>query len=259
MRWSRLYTAAILFGVFCQPRFGNAQAVNSPNRSDSSAVRAASKKKSPTGAMLRSLAVPGWGQFYNGKYVNAALVFGAEVGLLAAASYWNQKADTARGDNQLFYQNYRNTTIGWLAGTVLLSAADAFVEARYSNRVSLKEKKNSRSAILRSLAFPGWGQFYNRKYSKAFLFFGFETGLIATSIHWNQKAVAAHGDIRTSYQDNRKTIHWWLLATVVLSMLDAYVDASLSDFDESPDLSLAPSARAVGRSKEIMLTIKIRL
>jgi len=37
--------------------------------------------KSPTGAMIRSLLFPGWGQLYNKKYFKAILVFGAEIGL----------------------------------------------------------------------------------------------------------------------------------------------------------------------------------
>jgi hypothetical protein len=41
-------------------------------------------------------------------------------------------------------------------------------------------------------------------------------------------------------------------------MLDAYVDASLSDFDESPDLSLAPPPPA-NRAIAMKLTFKIGL
>ena len=37
--------------------------------------------KSPTGASLRSLAVPGWGQIYVEQYIKAPLFFGAAVAL----------------------------------------------------------------------------------------------------------------------------------------------------------------------------------
>jgi TM2 domain-containing membrane protein YozV len=226
---------------------------------DSDSVRVVLKKRNPTAAMLRSLLVPGWGQFYNGRHLHAALVFGAEAGLLATALSWNQQAGTTTGDDRFFAQDYRNMTIGWLAGTVVLSAADAYTDARLSGRIGLKEKKNPTGALLRSLIFPGWGQFYNRKYSKAFLFFGGEAGLIATAIHLNQQAVSTHGTLQTSYRGNRNTANWFLLATIVFSMLDAYVDASLADFDESPDLSFVPLGALGNDAGGMMLQLKIKL
>jgi hypothetical protein len=123
----------------------------------------------------------------------------------------------------------------------------------------LKEKKNPTGALLRSLIFPGWGQFYNRKYSKAFLFFGGEAGLIATAVHLNQQAVSTHGNLQASYRGNRNTSNWFLLATIVFSMLDAYVDASLADFDESPELSLAPLGSLDNGAGGMMFQVKIKL
>jgi hypothetical protein len=209
--------------------------------------------------MLRSLIVPGWGQLYNGRHLHAALVFGAEVGLLAAAVSWDQQANASTGDEQFFNRDYRNITIGWLAGTVVLSAADAYVDARLSSRIGLKEKKNPTGAMLRSLIFPGWGQFYNRKYSKVFLFFGGEAGLIATAIHLRQQADSTHGNLQATYRNNRNTANWFLLATIVFSMLDAYVDASLADFDESPELSLAPVGSLGSGVGGMIFQVKIKL
>jgi len=164
MRWSSLGAAVVLIGAFYCPQFGNAQTDESPARSDSNSTRVAPKKRNPRGAMLRSLAVPGWGQYYNRQHFKAALAFGAEVGLIATAIYWNQKANAASDrEEKLFYKN------------------------------------------------------------------------------------------------NRNTANWFLLGTILFSMLDAYVDASLSDFDESPDLSLAPSPQFANRSIGFKLTIKIGL
>ncbi len=120
-------------------------------------------------------------------------------------------------------------------------------------------KKSPRGAILRSLAVPGWGQYYNRQYFKAALAFGAEAGLVATAIYWNNKANAASDrESKLFYQNNRNTANWFLLGTILLSMLDAYVDASLADFDESPDLSLAP-AQMVNHGIGVRLTIKMGL
>lgn len=162
MRWLHCCAAVILFYAFCPPQFGHAQTVVPPGRDDSSAVRTVKKKTSPRSVMLRSLVVPGWGQYYNRQYFKAALVFSAEVGLIATSIYWSQKA---KGTND--------------------------------------------------------------------------------------------ADLILFYENNRNTANWFLLGTVLLSMLDAYVDASLADFDESPDLSLAPLPQLSARSRGMKLTIKI--
>jgi hypothetical protein len=120
-------------------------------------------------------------------------------------------------------------------------------------------KKNPTGAMLRSLIFPGWGQFYNGKYLKAALAFAVETSLVATAVYWNQQAVKATEDERLFYQHNRNTANWWLAATILISMFDAYVDAHLSDFDESPDLSLVPVAPEARASPALLIRFKIGL
>ena len=98
--------------------------------------------------------------------------------------------------------------------------------------------KNPTGAMLRSLAVPGWGQFYNGKWFKGILVVGAETGLVANAIVLNQWAKnSATEDERLYYLDNRNLSFWILGAVILYSMADAYVDAELFDFDESPDLS----------------------
>jgi len=93
----------------------------------------ATKQKSPSGAMLRSLVLPGWGQFYNEKYSKAIFVFGVEAGLALGASYQNDQMhrfDKKRdAEVAKFYRNDRNRLIWWLAGFVLFSMGDAYVDA----------------------------------------------------------------------------------------------------------------------------------
>ena len=99
--------------------------------------------------------------------------------------------------------------------------------------------KSPTGAMLRSLFVPGWGQLYNGKWFKAILVCGVEVGLITNAVYQNQMAVQSVSKLeREWYQDNRNLSVWWLLATVLLSMADAYVDAHLYNFDESPDLSI---------------------
>ena len=98
--------------------------------------------------------------------------------------------------------------------------------------------KSPTGAMIRSIIFPGWGQLYNKKYFKAVLAFGAEIGLLTNSIYLNQKYKASKTELeREFYINNRNLSNWYLLGVILFSMADAFVDAHLSDFDESPDLS----------------------
>lgn len=111
-----------------------------------------------------------------------------------------------------------------------------------------QQARNPTAAMLRSLVFPGWGQWYNGKRLKALLAFGAEAGLIANTIYQNQKVQSSTTRLeRDYYLENRRLSNWWLAGVALYSMIDAYVDAHLSDFDESPDLS-ALSTPAAGRA-----------
>jgi hypothetical protein len=99
-------------------------AVREPASSDTA------RTKSPSGAMLRSLAVPGWGQFYNEQWLKGICVAGAELGIIANAFVQNHLADRAvTKEEREFYLDNRNLSYWWLAGIILLSMADAYVDA----------------------------------------------------------------------------------------------------------------------------------
>lgn len=106
-------------------------------------------------------------------------------------------------------------------------------------------RKSPTSAMLRSLAFPGWGQFYNAKYVKALLAFGIETGLALSASYQNDqmRRYEKKGDAEAAkfFRNDRNRFLWWLAGFMLLSMGDAYVDAHLFDYDISPDLSLTVS------------------
>jgi hypothetical protein len=95
------------------------------------------KQKSPSGAMLRSLVFPGWGQFYNEKYLKSLIVFGIEAGFAASISYQNDQVKRYEkkedSDAAKFFRNDRNRLIWWLAGIVLVSMGDAYVDAHLFN------------------------------------------------------------------------------------------------------------------------------
>lgn len=121
-------------------------------------------------------------------------------------------------------------------------------------------KKSPSGAALRSLVIPGWGQYYNGKKIKAGLAFAGETGLLGAALYWNSRAADAKQandkNNQLLFEDWRNGCYWGLAALIVYSMLDAYVDAQLSDFDESPVLDTMLSAP---RAPVFALRVQIRL
>lgn len=107
------------------------------------------------------------------------------------------------------------------------------------------ERKSPMGALLRSVAFPGWGQFYNREYFKAVAVFGAETTFITlAAIEWTRMNKHRRNFENPDYPDrqwefeqfqfyeDRRNLFLWITAGIVfLSMFDAYVDAHLYNFD----------------------------
>jgi len=92
------------------------------------------KIHSPSGAMWRSMFLPGGGQLYNRKYIKAALYGGGEIGFLYASLVQHRRYKQARRDHLWqaadFYENDRNRLRWWLAGLILFSMADAYVDGQ---------------------------------------------------------------------------------------------------------------------------------
>lgn len=107
------------------------------------------KRKNPTGALFRSVIVPGWGQFYNGKYIKAVIIAGIEVYLINEVyTHWHkadihernftnafddpvyQAEEFARYEKEL---DRRGNATWFLAATVFFSMFDAYVDAHLSD------------------------------------------------------------------------------------------------------------------------------
>lgn len=126
--------------------------------------------------------------------------------------------------------------------------------------------KDPTKAVLLSIALPGLGQYYNEQYWKIPIFTG-TWGVSAVLFFYNNsqfntasneydKAVTDGASPNTlftlqnrreAFRDNRDLCGVIVLATYVLSAIDAYVGAQLFDFDVSDDLSLAitPDSRSL--------------
>lgn len=107
------------------------------------------KKKNPTGALFRSVFVPGWGQFYNKKYIKATIIAGVEIYLMNQVyTHWH-KADLHRKHftnafDRPEYQasefalynkelDRRGYASWFLAATIFYSMFDAYVDAQLSD------------------------------------------------------------------------------------------------------------------------------
>ena len=117
-----------------------------------------------------------------------------------------------------------------------------------SAKVKVFKSKSPMGALLRSVALPGWGQFYNKKYIKAGLVLGVETTFLTLMIiEWERmddhkkffdSMSQDHPDKSWEseqykfYQDRKNLFLWSTIATIFVSMFDAYVDAHLYDFDK---------------------------
>ncbi len=109
--------------------------------------------------------------------------------------------------------------------------------------------KSPKAALWRAIFLPGWGQVYNEKYKKAAFVFGLESFFILRAVDFNQQKQSIYDkDEREKLDRRRNDEVWRLLVTRLLSVLDAYVDAHLFGFDESPDVGLIvdPATRIRG-------------
>ncbi|MCB5262870.1 MAG: DUF5683 domain-containing protein [Candidatus Cloacimonetes bacterium] len=105
---------------------------------------------------------------------------------------------------------------------------------------------NPTHAMLYSAFIPGGGQIYNQAYVKASVVIGMQTYLISTALYHDSKAqdfsskAASSSDIylvehyrqrADKHKEKRTSDIWWIGITAALSVLDAYVDAHLADFE----------------------------
>ncbi len=80
--------------------------------------------RAPRGAMVRSLALPGWGQFYNGKRLKGVVIAAAEIGSGVALF-----VERSQSTEAVATVSDRNTYLFTTIGIILYSMADAYVDA----------------------------------------------------------------------------------------------------------------------------------
>lgn len=96
-----------------------------------------------------------------------------------------------------------------------------------------------------SLILPGAGQIYNREYIKAGAVIGIQTYLIATAVHHNNRKADFQRRADNAvlpfdqqyyqlqaddYAGRLRSDYWWIGITIALSVIDAWIDSHLLDF-----------------------------
>jgi uncharacterized protein DUF5683 len=92
--------------------------------------------------------------------------------------------------------------------------------------------------MMRSALVPGWGQLYNRQWIKAGIVIAAEGGLVATAVVYRIKANKESDPVfYADYDNTSRAALWYGAGVVLLSMIDAYVDAHLYRFaDQFPPI-----------------------
>jgi hypothetical protein len=123
--------------------------------------------------------------------------------------------------------------------------------ARGATADSLKREwlPSPTGAALRSLALPGWGQLYNRSPVKSVIVSGVEEWLLY-DIYQEHKLYRWHSDLgdrerAEMHRNQRNRQTWYFTATLLLAVMDAYVDAHLYAFDVSDNLGYTPRHKGI--------------
>jgi hypothetical protein len=133
--------------------------------------------------------------------------------------------------------------------------------SRADTVVAYKPTKKPGLALLFSAVIPGAGQLYNESYWKVPIILGFGYYLASQWIDNNDstkyyrdlftksiESQSPNGNsqyllLREFYKDQRDLFSWYFFIFYMINLVDAYVDASLYDFNVGDDLSIrvAPS------------------
>ena len=97
--------------------------------------------------------------------------------------------------------------------------------------------KSPWGAVLRSAILPGWGQVYNQKYIKAGVVFSVNAALLWQILDYNKKWEDTKSE---SFRDRRNLYTWYFGLAYLLTLVDAYVDATLFGFDDAMEISCLP-------------------
>ncbi len=196
---------------------------------------------SPTGAILRSVVLPGWGQIYQERLLAATLFYGVSATFYYRAFFHLYHYN--KGGNKAHLRKF-NRHIRVAAFSHALSILDAG-NIGYTKQpkgwrgrlLSDKPPKSPWGSTLRSAILPGWGQVYNESYIKAVAYFIVD-GYLFYKIR--QADISYRDTGNTKFRDRRSMYSWYFGLAYAITMADAHAGAYLYKFDKAMKLTLAP-------------------
>jgi hypothetical protein len=162
---------------------------------------------------------------------------------------------------------------------LVLRGADSTARSADTLRHAAHQRKSPGLAMLLSAVVPGAGQFYNQSYWKVPIVLGLGLYFASTWLDQNRRMqdyrqkyaaslLANPPDLylsdqylaeREFYKEQRDTFAWYFVILYAVNIADAYVDASLFDFDVGPDLSLRVLPGSAGQAYPLPgLTVQLR-
>lgn len=187
--------------------------------------------------------LPGIAQLHQERFVKAAFFYGGAAWIYGSAAnyYYRYTRYGYAKDFSAFKQ-----TLTWGVLWHGLSLLDGWY---YGKRFKPRKRplysdtplKSPWGAGLRSLFFPGWGQWYNESYYKAAFYFSL-TAAIAYTVYHNDRLYRSSG--AETYKDQRTRYYWYLGLDYLLMVMDAQVDAWLYKFDDVARWSVAPQTHS---------------
>ncbi len=113
----------------------------SPDQEPAAAVTDSGRVNTPSGALLRSAILPGWGQIYNGYTVKGVAMMLADVTVIGLAIHADNRVRdlavpgrSSREEEDLAtWRRRREKRILLTIGIILYSMADAFVDAHLAD------------------------------------------------------------------------------------------------------------------------------
>ncbi|HED09137.1 MAG TPA: hypothetical protein ENJ10_00475 [Caldithrix abyssi] len=184
-------------------------------------------------------ALPGLAQLHQERFVKSALLYGGAWYLYgSAAGAYNRYRQNGLATDRDASWRYALWGAAWHG----LGLLDGWYYGRHY-RAPKRELysdtplKSPWGAAMRSLFFPGWGQWYNESYYKAVFYFGLTTAVGYTVYH-NDRLYRETG--AETYKDQRSRYFWYLGLNYLFMVLDAQVDAWLFKFDEVARFDVYP-------------------
>ena len=120
--------------------------------------------QNPTGGLLKSLLIPGWGQVGNKKYIKALFFFGVDLWMVGSAIHYGRQASdyrklyeatpldniTLRNDYHGLYddrKDERNKCTWFAVITTFIAMFDAYVDAHLSGYPGIPEEDDDKIKI----------------------------------------------------------------------------------------------------------------